>query len=323
MSKKEYAWQTNSLQRSRSEEQLLSQEAMATGGRNRRTSQTARRHADPSQTGARFTGMSQAREGGTAIQTSLSQLLFKFKVTGDWKLRAQANMMMAGRVESDPFNPATLRMALNAPAKLRSMLDKEACFNVIWDSGATITISNNKKDFVGKIKKPSVWQRLTGIARGLKIEGEGHVLWAMMGTDGRLRMFKLPALYIPSSPQRLLSTTSLLQTYPGETIELDSQKAELTGIKGDPMKAGVIAMVSQVNNLPTSIAYHYNDLEPPVKELNNIIATVHKSNINLSESEKELVKWHNRLGHLSHRRIQLQLGKNGFENRVSKFFANW
>ena len=220
------------------------------------------------------------------------------------RIRAQANMMMAGRTKSEPFNPATLRMALNAPARLKSMLTKEACFSVIWDSGATITISNNPKDFVGKIRKPSVWQRLTGIARGLKIEGEGEVLWAMMGTDGRLRLLKLPALYIPSSPQRLLSTTSLLQTYPDEEIKMDSQKAQLSGKKGDPTKAGVVAMVNPTNNLPTTVTYHYNDLESPTKELNNIIATVHKKNINLSESEKELMKWHNRLGHFTHRRIQ-------------------
>jgi hypothetical protein len=38
--------------------------------------------------------------------------------------------------------------------------------------------------------------------------------------------------------------------------------------------------------------------------LNEIISTVHDSNLSLSESEKDLLRWHQRLGHLSFKKIQ-------------------
>lgn len=226
------------------------------------------------------------------------------QMQGLHKRVAQINMMMAGEEGFQPFNPATLRMALTAPAKLKSMLTKEKYFDLIFDSGATVSITNCEQDFIGPIRKPTIWTKLTGIARGLKIAGEGHVLWAVMAQDGTLRLLKLPALLIPGSPQRLLSTSSLLQTYPGETILLDAQKAVVSGVPSDPTKPAVTVLVNPTTNLPTCTAYCYNSLEPAVQELNNIIATVSKLNINLTESEKELQKWHCRLGHLSMRRIQ-------------------
>jgi hypothetical protein len=50
---------------------------------------------------------------------------------------------------TDPFNTATMRMVLQAPTKFRRALPKESTFKVVWDSGASISISNNKVDFVG------------------------------------------------------------------------------------------------------------------------------------------------------------------------------
>ena len=220
------------------------------------------------------------------------------------KAAVHANMMLAGENEGNKHNSTTLRMALNAPSKLRSLLSSEAWFKVIWDSGATISVSFDKKDFHGALRKPSVWRRLTGIARGLKIEGEGEVMWSVVGKDGMIRTLKLPALYVPNCQQRLLSTSSLLQTYEGEIIKLDAQKAVLSGIKGDPTRQGVIALIDDKTNLPTTTTYHYNDFQPALDELNNMIATVNSKNFNLSESEKELLRWHQKLGHLSFRRIQ-------------------
>ena len=56
----------------------------------------------------------------------------------------------------------------------------------------------------------------------------------MLDSAGQLRPIKVPALYVPASGARLLSTTSLLQSYPDETMMADSSKCTLSGIPFDP-----------------------------------------------------------------------------------------
>ena len=111
-------------------------------------------------------------------------------------------------------NPTTsgpsLKVALQAPSRFRSTLKSDSTFSVIWDSGASITISPNKEDFDGPILKPSTITQLKGIAKGLQIEGQGHFKWSFHDAYGNLRTLKLPAYYVPKVRVRLLSTTSLL-----------------------------------------------------------------------------------------------------------------
>ena len=198
---------------------------------------------------------------------------------------------------------AKLDVALTAPAKLVEELDPDCKFLVIWDSGASCSISNNKDDFV-ELEESCEHEEISGLAKGLSIEGQGTVLWGVLGTNGKIRVLKLPALYIPDSPQRLLSTTSLCKAYPGEKVILDSQKALLTGRSGDSERIAVIAVVDPRTDLPTCLTFLPKVLKPALLHLNNIISTVHKDNINLTDPEKELLRWHFRLGHLDFRRIQ-------------------
>jgi hypothetical protein len=63
---------------------------------------------------------------------------------------------------------------------------------VIWDSGASISISPHVRDFVGELHPAPSWVHLKGLAKGLTIKGMGYVAWAVMDTKGMLRMLKLP-----------------------------------------------------------------------------------------------------------------------------------
>ncbi|KAI2491583.1 hypothetical protein MHU86_22988 [Fragilaria crotonensis] len=122
-----------------------------------------------------------------------------------------------------------LRMALQSTDRFRESLPKASTFPVIWDSGASISITPDRKDFVGPINTPGPITQLQGIAKGLRIEGQGHVLWAMQDTLGNLRMLKVPAYLVSCIKVRLLSTTSLLQAYPGETITIEAHQLTLSG----------------------------------------------------------------------------------------------
>ena len=47
-----------------------------------------------------------------------------------------------------------------------------------------------------------------------------------------------------------------------------------------------------------------NDTELPSKSLNNVVSTVSEHNNNLSEAQKELLRWHQRLGHLDFNKVK-------------------
>ena len=106
---------------------------------------------------------------------------------------------------------------------------------------------------------------------------------------------------------RLLSTTSLLQQYEGESIKVEAHQLTLSGVDDDPTRPTLVARVNPDNNLPTSDAYRKNDTLRAAECLNATIAAVNESNFNLSEPEKELLRWHYRLGHMSFKKIQFLL----------------
>ncbi|KAI2512071.1 hypothetical protein MHU86_2359 [Fragilaria crotonensis] len=68
-----------------------------------------------------------------------------------------------------------------------------------------------------------------------------------------------------------------------------------------------MVLVNPQNNLPTSDAFNGQD---PFKAADALVATiteVHETNHNLSEAEKELLRWHYRLGHIGFKKIQFLL----------------
>ncbi len=79
---------------------------------------------------------------------------------------------------------------------------------------------------------------------------------------------------------------------------------QLSGLKGDTQRNPVIAFNHPDTNLPTTYAYQYGDSDTPKTVLCNYVSTVHQENTNLSEAQKELLRWHQRLGHLALKKIQ-------------------
>ncbi|CAJ1937371.1 unnamed protein product [Cylindrotheca closterium] len=190
------------------------------------------------------------------------------------------------------------------PDELRSDMsgdEKTARYPIIWDSGATTSISPYKDDFVGKLEPAPLGLKLCGIASRLKIEGIGHVAWSVVDTTGMLRTIKVPALYVPSATARLLSTSSLLQTYTDESISMNADHLQLSGSdKTNPVHVDH----DPSTNLPTSLAYSHGTTPNRFDAFASIITSTLESNHNLSPAEKELLRWHHRLGHLNFSQIQ-------------------
>ena len=201
----------------------------------------------------------------------------------------------------DPLQ--ALKAALLSPPETNAVIGKEHRFPVIWDSGASTSISHCQNDFVGSLESAPVGLKLQGIARGLAIQGVGHVAWSFVDNTGMLRTLKIPALYVPEAKARLLSTNSLLKAYPNETIQHLPDRLILSGNKESGMNA-IEILVDPRTNLHVGLSYDNTAPQAVCSAFASAISTTSIHNANLGPTEKELLRWHFRLGHLSFKKVQ-------------------
>jgi hypothetical protein len=174
-------------------------------------------------------------------------------------------------------------------------------FPIIWDSGASVCITYDRSDFLN-FKRDSSLTHLKGFSsdkRGTVVEGEGDVVWHIEDTNGILRALKVKAYFVPASRVRLASVTSVLKAYSGEDAKITTKGFTLSGIPGDSTRGSIFAPTNLSSHLPISIA-HSSTLE----SANHASPVVSENNLNLSPAEKELLRWHQRLGHLAFKKVQ-------------------
>ena len=134
-----------------------------------------------------------------------------------------------------PPQPSPLKAALMAFSKLRGEIPKESVSSIIWDSGASLSITDDKTDFHGTLKPyPYKLLKVEGVTQAIKVYGQGTVLWSVLDEAGRLRTLEVPALYIPDAKVKLLSVNSLGNAYHEETVTFHPQGATMPGVPGDP-----------------------------------------------------------------------------------------
>ena len=196
-----------------------------------------------------------------------------------------------------------LHAVLQVPTKLRDTMPKDGSFPMIWDSGASISVTTNKADFLTFTKVGPRHNNIMGVVQGLKFSGFDEVLWSFLDEKGTLRSFELPALYIPNATTPLLSTMSFLQSYSGELIQQTSRGMRLSGTS-DGQQNAVEATINPNNNLPTSTGCSYGKVMVAANTLINTVSTTAATNTNLGPAEKELLRWHNCFGLIGMRKAQ-------------------
>jgi len=199
---------------------------------------------------------------------------------------------------------AAMKAATQHPRALCDSMKKEDTFTIIWDSGASNCISFDRNDFVGPLQPVEGNAICKGITNGLRIEGVGHVLWSVLDTSGQLRHLKLPAYFIPKLRQRLLSTTVFKHTYPNNKIIVDSPCWTIEASVSDPLESALDVYINPINNLPSSTCFRYDGVKSTASCLSETVNVTHTQNANLSEPEKELLRWHQRFGHIGFKTVQ-------------------
>ena len=127
-----------------------------------------------------------------------------------------------------------------------------SAFQVIWDSGASLSISPDEMDFAGPIVRPETKSVLSGIVKGTTIEGQGTIVWAVHDVKGETRLLKTQGYLVPKVKMRLLSTNALTQAYPDETLTSNSEGVSLSGSSNDLTRGQVTVELDDSTNLPTS-----------------------------------------------------------------------
>ncbi len=173
---------------------------------------------------------------------------------------------------------------------------------LIIDTGATSSSSFNINDF-----EPSTYRSLTnanvhGISgTPIQLTGVGFVTWTVRDTKGNPITLRSPATHIPESEVRLFSPQRFFQTcdkcpddahfstYRGHSTLWFEENVQIAC--NHPKGLPVVELV--VNKSTTSESAFVSKTKPhPIPPL-----TI-PSNQNLSNSDKLLLLWHNRLGHI-------------------------
>jgi hypothetical protein len=176
-------------------------------------------------------------------------------------------------------------------------------FAAIWDTGSSTTVTNNRSDFI-EFHSYKPHKCLKGLAKGLLIHGHGKVRWAFLAEDGTYRVLTMPAIYVPEAPVCLISP----QTY----IQARKRQSPQLKIKGEVHDDGfylyeqgaarLVVTYNEDNNLPMSEVLSPASLDKLNTEFHTCV--VSEANQNLSHSQKQLLKWHFRLGHINMQTIQ-------------------
>jgi hypothetical protein len=181
-------------------------------------------------------------------------------------------------------------------------------FQIIWDTGATKTITQSLNNFTGEIDWFESPLSAIGIASGLKILGQGRVNWKVNLNSGKCHVIEIDAYYCPSAQQRLLSLQQL-QQHLCDTGAKEKLNIEITDESLVVRQGKTVGHVeySPINNLPISLGsiHSTSRVELPVAGINACLTA--SSTQNISNAQKELLRAHFKLGHLSMQRIQAVL----------------
>ena len=89
----------------------------------------------------------------------------------------------------------------------------------------------------------------------------------------------------------------LLKAYKGELVIMQDDGLTLSGVKGSSKRGKVFAPINIQSELPVRKS-------PCEEEICMAMPVVSDGNTNLSPAEKELLRWHQRLGHIAFKKMQ-------------------
>lgn len=201
------------------------------------------------------------------------------------------------RLAQRPERLMAFRMALE-----EADADLSLAFNVIIDSGCTMSSTFNKDDFIpGTLRKLPRPLEMEGISGGLKVEWIGQARFEVQTTAGEIRVITTKAYYIPELRCRLFSP----QAYLKELADPQDRNEFVLRMKHGVFRFAdgqeIIAPYDPISSLPRFRAYH--SALDSAKALAMKGCVTNEVNQNLTKRQKVLLRLHHRLGHINFTRI--------------------
>ena len=181
---------------------------------------------------------------------------------------------------------------------------------IVFDTGASFSVTPLASDFVTPLEAPSV-SNMTGLADSVKIAGVGWVEWPIRDMFGRVHTVRTRAYHVPVATIRLFSPQSYFQESDTKLGKGEFDHESLTFTTSDGSKLQF--PYHPGSNLPIM----FTDWDIPQAGLSashfqflrsdtgfETASKLLEDNYNLSLAEKELMLWHNRLGHAGFKWIQ-------------------
>ena len=167
---------------------------------------------------------------------------------------------------------------------------------LIFDTGASISISNAASDFVSWDPMPH-HRYLQGITSKTSVQGSGMVRWEMYDDDGALHVIQTQAYYVPDAKARLLSPQAYLRQQqdgalvlrPNHAVYYFNSTQKLTFAK---LNNGIVGLPHSALNRRRSSAFWFDSAQLAAE-------VVAPANSNLSAPQKELLAWYYKLGHFN------------------------
>ena len=189
---------------------------------------------------------------------------------------------------------------------------------IICDSGASLTCIGNKDEFVTLTERTTPTE-LKGIASGLDIQGEGIVRYNVRDDTGQTIELEANAYWVPQLESMRLLAPQSLRTVHGNVVTVICHG---TLPNGEPSFAEIqvrsngndwhsTAPLQRLtipydpkSNLPELKGSLPENEKRQVLALSGILQVTDDANRNLTGAQKELLKWHYRLGHVGFQWLQ-------------------
>ena len=170
-----------------------------------------------------------------------------------------------------------------------------------------------RRTVVSTLRTPPVPMQMRGIARGLTVEGIGLICLHLLDDSGKLRVIEAEGYFLPELQTRLLSPQAYFRKKGGHTI-IEGDKCEFQWKTGGNLtirydRCSLLPIACGCNSSEQAIEQVVGSVNLCVGSVN--LCMIDEENQNLSANQKELLKWHFKLGHMGLDWIHW-LGRKGF-----------
>jgi hypothetical protein len=211
--------------------------------------------------------------------------------------------------ENDKYHPSDYTMGNSGALRSIYLVDESDDCPIVIDSGASLSLTPYTKDFVTDIRACSIAE-LKGLNGTAKVVGIGEVEWMVVDLLGVIRKVRTVAYYVPEASIRLFLPQTYFQEKNAGQLLINANKMTLTLHDGSDLQfpyahgSNLPYMLTTKREKTVGLAFDNVVALGDVRAYYSLMSVANETNQNLTLAQKELLKWHWKLGHANFSWIQ-------------------